>query len=88
MSHFPKTPLDYFPVETGTDSPTPRPKLEEPATRPAFSESGGGYDAMVRNLSKSLARRNAQARKGAGAPKDRSRKALSRVLEKIMDQDS
>lgn len=88
MPNTPKKPLDYFPREAGADSPAPRQRTVNPAADPAGSEPEGGYDAMVQSLAKSLTRRNVQARKDAGSRKERSKKALSRVLAKIMDRDT
>lgn len=88
MPNAPKKPLDYFPREAGADSPAPRHKPMEPAPVPGGSEPGGGHDALVQDLARNLARRNAQARKDDGSRKERSKKALSRVLAKIMDQDT
>jgi hypothetical protein len=88
MPNAPKKPLDYFPREAGTDSPAPRHGTLDPATEPVDSEPEGGYDAMIQSLARNLARRNAQARKDDGSRKERSKKALSRVLAKIMDQDT
>ena len=85
MSHDTKQPVDFLSRAQVTETEQNDATQREVPTRPL---QPGEYGSMVDSLTRTLVKRNADARKGPAAQKARSRKALSRVLGQIMDQDS